>query len=63
MTYGEYWIALKLSMQMIDGQWSVIKPLKTIPKPMSKDEACDYYNYKLRSYWQSQENYKKQIEA
>jgi len=63
MTYGEYWIALKLSMQMIDGQWSVIKPLKTIPKPMKKDEAFNYYNYKLRSYWQSQESYKKQIEA
>ncbi len=54
MTYGEYWVAIKLSMKMIDGQWIVEKPLNTIPKQMNKKDASDYYNNKIREFWDSQ---------
>ena len=61
MTYGEYWISIKLSMEMVKGQWTVYKPLKTIPKQMDKEDAFNYYNYKLRNYWQSKEAYKNRL--
>jgi hypothetical protein len=55
MTYGEYWIAIKMSMQMVDGKWTVYKPLQNMPRQMNRKEASKYYNKKLNNYWQSQE--------
>lgn len=54
MTYGEYWISIKMSMQMIDGKWTVYKPLQNMPRQMNRRDACKYYNNKLNNYWQTQ---------
>ena len=51
MTYGEYWIAMKNSMEMVEGKWTIRKPSHNVPKQMSRDEAGHYYNNKLKSCW------------
>lgn len=51
MTYGEYWTAVKMSKEMVDGKWTVKKPIKEIPKKMNRKEASRYYKKKLNSYW------------
>lgn len=51
MTYGEYWISIKMSMQLVDGKWVFDKPAKNMPNRMSRKEAGKYYNKKLNDYW------------
>lgn len=40
---------------MIDGKWTVYKPLQNMPRQMNRKEASKYYNNKLNNYWQQQE--------
>lgn len=57
MTYGEYWVSIKMSMQLVDGKWVFQKPTKNMPSRMDRDEASKYYNKKFNDYWNK--NYKK----
>lgn len=51
MTYGEYWTAVKMSKELVEGKWTVSNTTKHIPKRMSKKEASEYYKKKFDDYW------------
>ena len=60
ITYCEFVISIKMSMQMIDGKWTVYKPLQNMPRQMNRIEATKYYNNKLHNYWQAKQQRQRQ---
>jgi len=56
MTYGEAYVAEKLSMRLVEGKWTKKLVIKNKPIRLPREKAIKYYKEKFFLYWEDREN-------